>query len=141
MISPQDIPGLRYQAQSHQAAVAMGAGDTQSIFLAPFACIITAVTFLPDGAMTGDATDTKIVALRNEGTDGTGTTAVAAADTFGAGDSLAEQTPRAFTLSTTTANVTMADGELLSAVITEAGNGIAWPTGTWVVEYRHLTGS
>lgn len=136
-----DIPGLRLHITARTATVAMGATATHSLFRAPFDLDILAARFVADAAMTGDNTNSKIVELRNEGTDGTGAVAVAAADTFGTGDNLVAQSPRAFTLSATAADLELDAGEVLSAVITELAAGIAWPAGCWDIVARVRGGS
>lgn len=141
MIRMSDIPGYRIPLTIATATVAMGAGATHSLVRVPDAWTLVSAHFVPDGALTGDDTDTKIVALRNEGTDGTGTGVVAAADTFGTGDDLVAQTPRAFTLTATAADLEFTAGQVLSAVITEAGTGIAWPSGVWQTYWRFTSGS
>ena len=134
VVTEKDIPGLRKTDICSQATVAMGSGATATIFYAHQDVTITGIVYLPDAALTGHATNNKIVTIRNEGTDGTGTTAVCAADTFGASDDLAAQTPRAFTI--TTANADIDAGECVSAVFTEGGSGVAWPAGQWAIEYK-----
>ena len=132
----KDIPGARKEVAPYQEAVAMGSGATASLWSPHRDVTITAIRYNPNAALTGDATNNKAVEIRNEGTDGTGTTAIAPADTFGAGDDLVAQTPRAIVLSTTAADLDVDAGECVSAVFTEGGTGVAWPAGTWTIEYR-----
>ncbi len=72
-----------------QRTIAASAADNEtwarSIFEAPHDCKITRATWIPDAAVTGAATNNFALAVRNEGTDGTGTTAPTSTKTYGDG--------------------------------------------------------
>ena len=136
MLKDSDIGGRRH-ATVYTSAIAMGASDTQPLLCPDRAIVIESLGFIPDAAMTGHGTHTKIVAVQNRGSSGSGTTEVAPADTFGASDDLVAFDLRAFTLSTTAANLILTADQVLAMVVTEANNGIAWPAGQWRIGYRY----
>lgn len=107
---------------------AAGATDSVVIGKAPFDGTVTAVTYTPEAAMTGHASDKRVFTIVNKGADGTGTDVVATLDMTG-GVSAAAFDEKAFTLSGTAANLAVEAGDVLAFVSTHAGSGIADPGG------------
>jgi hypothetical protein len=103
------------------------AGD-QVVAEAPFAGTVTAASFTPEAAITGDNTNTRTLTLRNTGQAGAGTTTVATL-AFTTGNNGVAFDEKAFTLSGTPANLVVAEGDVLTVVETVAGSGLANPGG------------
>lgn len=93
---------------------------------------ITAVTFIPSAAVTANATHYSVYTLTRY-TAGASGTAVATRS-WAATDSAAE-TPEAFTLSATAANLVLAAADTLSMVKTHGGNGLVIPDGALIISY------
>ena len=120
-------PFERREDATIPALTAATTGD-QIIAEAPFAATVTAVTFTPEAAITGDNTNTRTLTLQNKGQAGTGTTAVATL-AFTTGNNGVAFDEKAFTLSGTPANLALAEGDILAVVETVGGTGLANPGG------------
>lgn len=103
------------------------AGD-QVVGEAPFDGTVTAVTFTPEAAMTGDGTNNRTLTLQNKGQAGSATTAVATL-AFTAGNNGVAFDEKAFVLSGTAANLNIVEGDILAVVETVGGTGLANPGG------------
>lgn len=114
------------------AAVAQGASATAPALRVPFAGTITAVAVVASAAITGAATNTRKLALVNKGQSGSGSTEVAAIQ-FNGGINAAAFDDTALTLSGTTANRSVAEGDVLALASTAVGTGIADPGGLLLV--------
>jgi len=92
-----------------------GTADEEPVLIAPIACKITGVTFVPESAITGDATNYATLSLQNKGAAGTGTDEIAtfAFDTPTTDDVVAFD-GKALTLSGTAANLELALGDVVS---------------------------
>ena len=136
MLKVHDIGG-RHHVTVNTDAIAMGTSENQALWSPDRAVVIESLAFIPRAALTGNTTHTKIVAVQNRGSAGIGTTEVGPADTFITGDDLVAFDMRAFTLSATAANLIVTADQVLAMVVTEAGNGIAWPSGKWRIGFRY----
>ncbi len=116
---------LVHRTQMSVAAVAAAADDSTVIARAPFAGTVTGVAYAADTAITGVATNTRRISVRNRGQDGTATTEVAALQ-FDAGVNAAAYDERNLPL---TANVTVAEGDVLEWFSDSIGTGLADPGG------------
>lgn len=94
----------------------------------PFRAVVTRVTFTPDAAVTGATTDAPTLTCTNRGTDGLGTTAVAA-KAFITGEDMVAYDAEDITVSATAANLNVAEGDVLSLNKTVAGSGTVIPAG------------
>ncbi len=130
---PDTSPLTRKFTQIVQA-VAAGADDTQTIFEAPFACTISDVSYTPDTTLTGANTDSRTVSLINKGATGVGTTA-AATLAFVSGVNATAFDEKAITLSSTAADLVLAEGDIVAWKSLHVGaTGLADPGGTVQVE-------
>jgi hypothetical protein len=109
--------------------VAAGADASTTIGRAPFAGIVTAVTYTPNAQLNGADTDTRTVSIINKGQDGNGTTSVASkAFTSGVNANDFDETP--ITLSGTAGHLDVAEGDILAFVSAHGGStGLADPGG------------
>ena len=103
------------------------AGD-QVVGEAPFAGTVTAVTFTPEAAITGDSTNTRSLLLHNKGQAGSGSTVMATL-AFTTGNNGVAFDEKAFTLSVVAGATTVAEGDILAVVETVGGSGLANPGG------------
>jgi len=106
------------------------AGDTEDTVLgqAPFDCTVTSVEYIPEGAITGAATNNRTISLVNKGQGGSGTISVASLS-FGSGTTAAAYNERALTLSGTAANLNLSAGDTLQFRSVAVGTGITDPGG------------
>lgn len=110
-------------------AVATAGNDlSTTIGRAPFAGTVSAVTYIPDAALTGANTNSRTLQLRNRAQDGTGTTAVASL-ALTAGSNLVAFDESTLTLSGTPANLNVASGDVLEFFSQHIGTGITDPGG------------
>jgi hypothetical protein len=118
------------RTQNHQVPAVGTAGNdaTTVLFQAPFACTVTLVNYVPAAAVTGAATNTRLVELVNKGQAGSATVQVAALQ-FNSGVNAAADDERAVTLSGTAANLVLAAGDTVIWNSTHVGTGITDPGG------------
>ncbi|MGH3442121.1 MAG: hypothetical protein ACRDUY_08780 [Nitriliruptorales bacterium] len=109
--------------------------DTWSLLEAEEAITVTKAVWVPDAAVTGAATNNFALGVVNEGLVGTGTTAVTTVKTYASGTDSTAQVPEDLTLSTTAANLDVAEGEVLSLARTVNGTGLASPSGLVEIHY------
>lgn len=107
-------------------AATIAATQDQVIGESPVAGTVIGVSFTPEAALTAHGTDYRTFKVVNKGQAGAGTTAVAtfATDTVTTDDLVAFD-EKAIPLSATAADLVVAEGDILAAVETVAGNGIA----------------
>lgn len=105
-----------------------GTDDSVTVGEAPFAGTVIAVTYTPDTAITGAATNHRAVRLRNRGQAGSGTTVVAEL-AFDSGVNAAVFDEKTIPLSATAANLVLAAGDILEWFSDAVGTGIADPGG------------
>lgn len=115
-----------------------GTADVWSLLRADENIKVTAIYWIPDAAVTGHDTNYFSIAIRNEGTDGTGTTAVTSTKAYTASTDSVAQVPEALTVSTTEADVLVDAGEVLSMVRTVAASGLAQPDGLCEVHFQYV---
>ena len=112
----------------NQPAAAAGASDTSVLGEAPYTATVTSVTYAPDAAITGAATNNRVHRVINRGQDGTGATLVATL-AYDSGVNAAAGDERTITLSATPANLVLASGDILAFESNAVGTGIADPGG------------
>lgn len=105
-----------------------GNDDSFIIGTAPFAGTVTSVTYTPEAAITGAATNHRAIRVRNRGAAGSGTTVVAEL-AFDNGVNAAAFDEKTIPLSGTAANLTVAAGDVLELFSDAIGTGIADPGG------------
>lgn len=133
----QNLSGDITVAVRIPAETTAGDADTWALLEAPNDIEIVGVAVIFDEAVTGAATNNFAVAVQNEGTDGTGTTAVTDTTTFASGTDATAHVPVDLTLSSTEANLDVDEGEVIALARTVNGTGLASPTGLVQVTYRN----
>lgn len=109
--------------------VATAGNDADTpVFVAPFACTVTSVTYTPSATITGAATNNRTLNLRNKGLTGVGTTVVASLN-FASGVNADAFDEKAITLSGTPANLVLAAGDVLALQSLPILTGITDPGG------------
>jgi len=103
------------------------AGD-QVVGEAPFAGTVTSVSYTPEAAITGDNTNTRTMTLVNKGQSGSGSTVIATL-AFTTGNNAAAFDEKQFVMSDVANATTVAAEDVLVAVETVAGTGLANPGG------------
>ncbi len=98
---------------------------------------VTKVTYTPDAAITGDATNNMKMAIVNKGLLGVGTDEVAGL-TFAAGVDGVKGDGKDITLTTTLADLIVAPGEVLQMEKTENGTGLTMPQGDLQITYENV---
>ncbi len=119
-------PLLRTFEENVPAAAAATAQD-QIIGRAPFAGRIVSVTLTPEASIAGTATNFRTFRLLNRGQNGTGTTVVASLAFDAATVTAAVFDER--DIPVTTANATVAEGDILVWDEVVTGTGLASPGG------------
>jgi hypothetical protein len=127
-----DMAPLVRKYEAEIPAVAQAA-DFSGVIRAEYAGTVTSVKYAPVAAITGAATHNRTVNVRNRGQSGTGTTVVATLN-FGNGVNAAAFDEKTITLSSTAADLVVAEGDILEVESLHVGNGIADPGGTVFVE-------
>lgn len=110
------------------------AGSDRSVPLGrvPEALKVTSVTYTPAAAINGANTNTRRVALINRGQNGAGATVIAELQ-FNSGVNAVAFDEKVITLSATTANLSVAEGDILEWLSDAVGTGIADPGGLVIV--------
>lgn len=98
---------------------------------------LTAVTYTPEAAVTGDDTNNLILQLRNKGTAGSGTTAVTATKEYDTGTDLTAFVPDALAVATTAADRDIDVDETVALNKTETGSGLILPEGIVTLEFQY----
>lgn len=109
-------------------AVATAVDADVAVFVAPFDCTVTSVTYIPNATITGANTNTRAIRLRNKGAAGAGSTVVAELQ-FDSGVNATAYDEKAITLSGTAANRDLAAGDVLAVLSDSVGTGLADPGG------------
>lgn len=118
----------KIHASRGPAVATAGNSDSDEIIVAEFNGTVTAVTYTPDGTITGAATNNRTVQLVNKGQTGVGATVVASLN-FANGTNAPAGDEKAITLSGTPANLVVAAGDVLEWQSNAVGTGIADPGG------------
>lgn len=133
----QNLSGDLTQVVRIPAEATAGDADTWSLFEAPNDIEITGVAVIFDEDVTGAADNNFALAVRNEGTDGTGSTAVTDTTTYASGTDATAQVPEDLTVSSTEGAADVDAGEVVSLVRTINGTGLASPAAAVQVTYRN----
>ncbi len=125
----------RVERQFLQVAnVASGSDLDTEGFRAPFVGVVASVKYIPKAAITGADTNTRKVTLYNRGQDGSGSTVVAQLQ-YNSGVNAVKWDENSVTLSGTSANLNVAEGDILTWNSLHVGTGLADPGGCVVVEF------
>jgi hypothetical protein len=110
-------------------AVAAGSDATVIVGKAPWAGVVSGVTYTPEANITGHSTESRTFTLVNKGQDGNGTTAVATLAMVATVDGV-DFDDKTITLSATAANLVVAEGDVLAWTSVHVGaTGLADPGG------------
>jgi hypothetical protein len=129
MANPDAAPFSVYIEKTLTGVGTAGNDDTFTIGEVPFDATVVSVTYIPEAAVTGVATNNRTLSVINKGQDGTGSTSVASL-TFGNGTNAAAFDSTALTLSGTAANLNVTAGDVLAFASIHNGTGITDPGGT-----------
>lgn len=130
---PDTSPLVR-KLQCTEPAFALTVDGDTTLGEAPFAGTVTSVSYTPEAAITGHATETRTLTLVNKGQAGLGTTVIATL-AFLAGINGVAFDEKAFTLSAVALATVVAAGDILAFVSTHTGStGLADPGGLCQVE-------
>lgn len=121
-------PLIRVIEADVPAVSTAGNDDDTVVAQAPFDCTVTAVQYVPEAAITGANTNTRVVSLVNKGQAGSGTTTVATLQ-FDSGVNAAANDEKTITLSGTAANLDLSAGDTLQWRSVHVGTGITDPGG------------
>lgn len=120
--------------------VALGSDDDQVIWTNKTGSKVrlTAVTYTPETAVTGDDTNTLKLQLRNKGVGGAGAVGVTADKKYGTGVDLTAFKPDALVLSATLTERDVDIDETVALNKTEDGTGLALPEGVVTLEFQYV---
>ena len=114
-------------------AVAQGSTASVAILEAPFAGVVTSVSYTPVADITGADTNTRTFTLINKGADGNGTTVIATR-AMTSGVDATDFNEDVFTLSVVEGATEVAEGDILAWASTHSATGLADPGGLVQVE-------
>jgi hypothetical protein len=114
--------------QQDVPAAATAVSDDSVIAQSPFAGTVSAVQYVPEAAITGAATNNRTVSLVNKGAAGSASTVVATL-TFASGTNATANNEVSLTLSSTAADLVVAEGDTLQWRSIANGTGLADPGG------------
>jgi hypothetical protein len=97
--------------------------------IAPFAGVVTKVSYTPTEAVTGKATNYRTISATNKGKAGAGTNIVASLALSAAERSLVALEENAITLSGEAAKLVVAEGDVITFGSVHTGEGLADPGG------------
>lgn len=124
-----EYSGQKYVMEVQDPGVVIGATDSFATKPVPGTGRVTAVTYTPEAASTGDNTNKRTYTLVNKGSAGAGTTVIATLDLI-TGVNLVAFDEKAATVSATDADLVVTEGDILAWVSTHAGTGLVDPGGT-----------
>lgn len=124
-----DYTGQKYQLSGQDNGVTIAADDTFTIGEVPATGRVTACSFVPEGASTGDNTNYRTYTLVNKGAAGAGTTVIATI-ALTTGVNLVAFDEKDATLSVTAADLVVTAGDILAWVSTHTASGLVDPGGT-----------
>src|SRR5690606_9976297 len=96
-----DMPGTFVHRTRIPGQSTANSTDVWTLLVADENIKVTAVKWVPDAAVTGNDTNYFSLVIRNEGTDGTGTTALTSTKAYTTGVDSVAQVPESLTMSTT----------------------------------------
>lgn len=120
--------------------VTIAATDSFSLGKSPVGGTVTAITYTPDAAATGDNTNARTFTVVNKGAAGAGTTVIGTL-ALTTGINLVAFDEKAFTLSVVSGATTVAAGDVLALVSTATGTGVVDPGGTVEIAISRTSGS
>lgn len=130
---PDSAPLVR-KLQATVPALGLTVDGDQTVGEAPFAGTVTSVSYTPEAAITGHATETRTLTLVNKGQSGAGATVVATLAYLASINGVAFD-EKEFTLSVVAGATVVAAGDILAFVSTHTGStGLADPGGMCEVE-------
>lgn len=132
----EDIPGDMTIVGTIPAQATAGSAQRNPFWIAPFACEVKSVKWIPAAAVTGANTNNFALGLINRGSAGAGTTAVTTVKTYASGTDSVASVPETFTLSSTAADTYVAAGDQLDFARTVNASGLASPNGAVVITVR-----
>lgn len=109
-------------------AVATATDADVAVYVVPFDCTVTAVTYTPNATITGANTNSRTLNVVNKGATGVGATVVAS-KAFVSGVNATGYDETVITLSGTPANLALTAGDVLSLNSDSIGTGLADPGG------------
>lgn len=126
-----------YKEYVKNSADAMAADTTDACFYQHIGgtARIVSVNYLPDGTLTGHASNYATLSLLR-GTVGAFDTAFSRATDTATTDDMAADTPWALTASSTDADMDVAEGDIFKFAIAKTGSGVVVPAGALVVQIR-----
>jgi len=125
----QDLQGDHVAAAYVPGQATAGTADSWPVFVAPRACTITGIQWVPAAAVAGAATNNFALAAQNAGQAGAGTTALTTTKTYASGTDSVANDAEDLTLTATTADLDLASGDVVKLVRTVNGTGLAMPDG------------
>ena len=114
--------------------------DSFSLGKCPVGGTVTAISYTPDAASTGDNTNKRTYTVVNKGAAGAGTTVIGTLDLV-TGNNLVAFDEKAFVLSVVAGATTVAAGDVLAFVSTHAGTGLVDPGGTVEITISRTEGA
>lgn len=130
-----DTPGNFQSTYALRAHAAATATEVANVFRAPYACKIVSVELIPDGAVTGQATNYTSLAVLNAGTAGTGTTVLGTAIDYSSAG-VTQAAGVAVDLYRPATPLAVASGVILQVQMAKTGTGLALPGGLVVTTYQ-----
>lgn len=123
-----DTAPLTRKLTADSDAVAKGSDGVVPVGAAPFAGVVSTVTYTPPTKLTGANTNSRTLKLINKGAAGEGTTVVAELAFVSAVNANAND-ETALTLSGTASKLEVASGDVLTLESLHVGEGLADPGG------------
>ncbi len=132
------LPGT-HTMQAVVASIAAATSDEVLVWTNNTGATVTIkqAGFVPDTAVTGDDTNNFILQFRNKGTLGTSTTGVTSTKTYATGTDMTAFVDDTLTLSTTSADLDIDDGETVALNKTETGTGLVLPAGVATLTFQY----
>src|SRR4051812_42240746 len=118
-----DVPGNFVFPVPLKAHAAATATELQNVFRVPYAAKIVSVELIPDGAVTGQATDYTSLSVINAGTGGVGTTVLGTAIDYSS-SGVTQAVGVAVDLYRPTTPLAITAGSILQVKFTKTGNGL-----------------
>jgi len=135
-----DLPGEREFTVPHAQVDAATASAIipEAVWTAPCNCVVTAVYITPESTQAGHDTNYHSISCQNKDAAGTATTSIATYDFVAAG-AIAACVRTAMTLSTTAANLVLADGDCVQFSHVKSANGVDVEPGVFTIAIRPTT--
>ena len=124
-----EYSGQKYVMDGQDNGATIAATDSFTIGEVPATGRVTACSYAPEAASTGDNTHYRTYTLVNKGAAGAGSTVIATI-ALTTGVNLVAFDEKDATLSATAADLVVTEGDILAWVSTPTGNGLVDPGGT-----------